>query len=465
MDMDVVSYLKKFLAEQPKQEAAVPGLGVFYVGEKDGFSCILFKEVTPTDKTFLNYIAFEDNITEENARAETEMWVHRILHGLKSEGNVYIDGVGSFSVLADKVEFVPEVNPPKSVEAEFGLEEPSVDSKLSVKESVRPDPQVSADVSGQDSFARDANSAQVPSVPRQVQDVSRPNIPARQEKRPDRRPGQNERAAVRNTFRPNPNENRQRPAVSRPAAPNKGIVLENRRGNGNGGQANNRAVSRKSPQSGGRNIFTQWWFLLCCLAVVLLIVLFAIRPVRESLFGTGKTAEMEMFLPANDSLIEENVDLMLAGEADGMESLSEEKIVSENEQIAKEVISGQVQREKAEVKAKAVQSKTQSRPAARPASKPAAKPASQSVPKAFASEDPVKGKFYIIVGSFVNKTYAQNKFNELKKEGQNPSALYVAAKDIYYISVKTCATRAEAIDAKAYFRDQKRMECWIYEAK
>ena len=84
MDMDVVSYLKKFLAEQPKQEAAVPGLGVFYVGEKDGFSCILFKEVTPTDKTFLNYIAFEDNITEENARAETEMWVHRILHGLKS---------------------------------------------------------------------------------------------------------------------------------------------------------------------------------------------------------------------------------------------------------------------------------------------------------------------------------------------------------------------------------------------
>ena len=204
--MDVVSYLKKFLAEQPKQEAAVPGLGVFYVGEKDGFSCILFKEVTPTDKTFLNYIAFEDNITEENARAETEMWVHRILHGLKSEGNVYIDGVGSFSVLADKVEFVPEVNPPKSVEAEFGLEEPSVDSKLSVKESVRPDPQVSADVSGQDSFARDANSAQVPSVPRQVQDVSRPNIPARQEKRPDRRPGQNERAAVKNTFRPNPNE-------------------------------------------------------------------------------------------------------------------------------------------------------------------------------------------------------------------------------------------------------------------
>ena len=67
-----MNHLKKFLAEQPKQAAAVPGLGVFYVGEKDGSSCVLFKEVSPTDRTFLNYIAFEDNISEEDARAEME---------------------------------------------------------------------------------------------------------------------------------------------------------------------------------------------------------------------------------------------------------------------------------------------------------------------------------------------------------------------------------------------------------
>ena len=459
--------MKKFLAEQPQKEAAVPGLGVFYAGEKDGASCILFKEVSPTDKTFLNYIAFEDNISEESARAEMEEWVHKILHALKSSGNVYMDGVGGFSILADRVEFVPAIGGARPVEAEFGLEDPMIDIKLSAKDKVSAEPQAVPEVSSPvvEQDTRPAQPQPQPvSRPDQETRFRAPRTECRQER--DSRSNQNDRRHNKNTFRSNPNDNRQRPANPRPAMPNKEMVLENRRG-GNGGQGNQRGISRKGSQSEGKNMFTQWWFLLCCLVAVLLIVLFAIRPVRESLFGSAHPTEMESLLPVNDSLIEENVDMMLAEEVD-MAALAEESVAAENEQIANEVIAGQVQREKAEAKAKQVQSKPQARPAAKPAVKPAAKPAAKPQSQqagAFAPQAPVKGKFYIIVGSFANKTYAQNKYNDLKKQGQAPSALYVADKDIYYISVKTCATRSEAIDSKAYFRDQKKMDCWIFEAK
>ena len=465
--MSVADHLKKFLAEQPQKEAAVPGLGVFYAGEKDGASCILFKEVSPTDKTFLNYIAFEDNISEESARAEMEEWVHKILHALKSSGNVYMDGVGGFSILADRVEFVPAIGGARPVEAEFGLEDPMIDIKLSAKDKVSAEPQAVPEVSSPvvEQDTRPAQPQPQPvSRPDQETRFRAPRTECRQER--DSRSNQNDRRHNKNTFRSNPNDNRQRPANPRPAMPNKEMVLENRRG-GNGGQGNQRGISRKGSQSEGKNMFTQWWFLLCCLVAVLLIVLFAIRPVRESLFGSTHPTEMESLLPVDDSLIEENVDMMLAEEVD-MAALAEESVAAENEQIANEVIAGQVQREKAEAKAKQAQSKPQARPAAKPAVKPAAKPAAKPQSQqagAFAPQAPVKGKFYIIVGSFANKTYAQNKYNDLKKQGQAPSALYVADKDIYYISVKTCATRSEAIDSKAYFRDQKKMDCWIFEAK
>ena len=167
--MSVADHLKKFLAEQPQKEAAVPGLGVFYAGEKDGASCILFKEVSPTDKTFLNYIAFEDNISEESARAEMEEWVHKILHALKSSGNVYMDGVGGFSILADRVEFVPAIGGARPVEAEFGLEDPMIDIKLSAKDKVSAEPQAVPEVSSP-VVEQDTRPAQP-----QPQPVSRPD--------------------------------------------------------------------------------------------------------------------------------------------------------------------------------------------------------------------------------------------------------------------------------------------------
>ncbi len=466
--MGVVNHLKKFLAEQPKQAAAVPGLGVFYVGEKDGSSCVLFKEVSPTDRTFLNYIAFEDNISEEDARAEMEKWVRQILQDLKASGNVYIDGVGSFSILSDRVEFVPEVAAAKPVKPEFGLEEdgmevPAPERPLSAPSEQPAEPRVQEAPGNKASVSPVPNPAQPQPVQSRVQE-KRPN-PVRLDNHPNRnvRQPQNDRKPGKDTFRPGQNDNRQRPAGMRPALPNKELVLENRRG-GNAGQGGGRGPARKSPQVGGKNIFTQWWFLLCCLVVVLLIVLLAVRPVRESVFGAGRTSEMESVLPDNGTGIEEQVDMMLASESSGDEAvLADADVASENEQIAEEVIAGQVQRERAGKEARSVQSEPKPKP--RPTAEPAAEKAVQPVSQAFAPQAPVSGKYYIIVGSFVNKANARNTFNDLKKKGQSPVVLYVAAKEIYYISVKACSTRAEAVDAKAYFRDQKKVDCWIYEAK
>ena len=442
MAMGVVNHLKRFLAEQPGKEAAVPGLGVFYSGEKDGSSCILFKEVSPTDRSFLNYIAFEDNISEESARAETERWVRQILQELKSSGTVYMEGVGSFSILADRVEFVPVLNTSKPKEVEFGLEEPangglSQDSGNGSAES-RPAPEV----------GKPANLSQQGSSSNQMRSVQRPV--------------QGNQRSGKNAFRPAQGDNRQR--SMRPAAPNK-IVLENRRGgnNGNGGQGNNRRTVQKGPQPGGKNIFTQWWFLLCCLVVVLLIVILAIRPVRESLFGAGQVTEMESFVPASDSLMDGNAAIMPEeSDAAAMDWVGKERQEEENEQIANAVISGQVQREKAESEAKAAQTRSKGVSPAQSTAKPAVQAASSA---SFEAQAPRLGKFYIIVGSFANKTYARNKYDKLKSEGYVPLALYMETKNMYYISVKTCATRSEAIQAKAYFQGQKKMDCWIFEAK
>ena len=463
MAMGVVNHLKRFLAEQPGKEAAVPGLGVFYSGEKDGSSCILFKEVSPTDRSFLNYIAFEDNISEESARAETERWVRQILQELKSSGTVYMEGVGSFSILADRVEFVPVLNTSKPKEVEFGLEEPAngvlPQDSGNVSAESRPAPEV----------GKPANLSQQGSSSNQMRPVQRPvqgNKPnaVSFENRSDRgmRAVQNDQRSGKNAFRPAQGDNRQR--SMRPAAPNK-IVLENRRGgnNGNGGQGNNRRTVQKGPQPGGKNIFTQWWFLLCCLVVVLLIVILAIRPVRESLFGAGQLTEMESFVPASDSLMDGNAAIMPEeSDAAAMDWVGKERQEEENEQIANAVISGQVQREKAESEAKAAQTRSKGVSPAQSTAKPAVQAASSA---SFEAQAPRLGKFYIIVGSFANKTYARNKYDKLKSEGYVPLALYMETKNMYYISVKTCATRSEAIQAKAYFQGQKKMDCWIFEAK
>ena len=486
--MDIVEHLKKFLAGQGGQDAAVPGLGVFYEGEKNGSVCILFKEVSPTDKSFLNFVAFEENVGVEEARSEMEKWVRGILQELKSKGSVYIPGVGSFVITGERVDYVPM--PREKNEAEdFGL-----DGGLAplVSEEQKPEPVVpEPDELPVASAASNEASGVVPASNRPPMRPEKGNNPA---ERPDNkgsrniRPGGgsirpaegstrlsdnnarfgNNKFQGKNTPRPIPNpanNNRNRP-VPGPANPGKGIVLDNAR-------QGMKKPGRKVSQPARKNIFTQWWFLLACFIVVLLIVLFAIRPVRESLMGTPRATEMESLRPT-DSVIAENVDWMLeeAAVPESGEGMTEAERIqaAENERITQEVIAGEVQRQEAKAASKAA-----SRPAAKPAeskkpskaktqdpakqvSKPATKPAAQ----VFSAQKPLAGKFYIVVGSFSSENNARNLFSKLQSQGFTPSVLYIQAKKLYYVSVKTCDNREGAIEARTYFRDQKKMDCWIF---
>lgn len=105
--MNMVDYLKAFL-EEKNSEAAIPGLGIFYLDIKNGKKgAILFKEVAPKSKAFVTYIAVKKNITEQEALQIVEVWVKEILKALKSTQVATLPGVGTFEVSSGKVVFLP----------------------------------------------------------------------------------------------------------------------------------------------------------------------------------------------------------------------------------------------------------------------------------------------------------------------------------------------------------------------
>jgi hypothetical protein len=118
--MDIVSNLKKFFAEQ-QDEAAIPGLGVFYKSE----SVIEFIEKTPRSNAFVNFLGYEENLTENEAVEVIERWVSTILSDLKTRKIAIIPELGSFEIKKDKVIFKPAANQNFSHTRpeEYGLEE------------------------------------------------------------------------------------------------------------------------------------------------------------------------------------------------------------------------------------------------------------------------------------------------------------------------------------------------------
>ena len=46
-------------------------------------------------------------------------------------------------------------------------------------------------------------------------------------------------------------------------------------------------------------------------------------------------------------------------------------------------------------------------------------------------------------------------------DGYEATILYVEAKNMYYVSVRTCADRNEALNERAAFRN-KNVDCWIF---
>ncbi|MDR1950825.1 MAG: SPOR domain-containing protein [Bacteroidales bacterium] len=114
MNTDIVYTLKKFFAEQ-QDEAAIPGLGVFYNSTSDengkplpeGQTVILFIEKTPRSNAFVNFLGYEENLTENAAIEILENWVAKILNDLKTRKLAIIPELGSFQIKGEKVFFTP----------------------------------------------------------------------------------------------------------------------------------------------------------------------------------------------------------------------------------------------------------------------------------------------------------------------------------------------------------------------
>lgn len=434
--MNVAEYLRKFLSEQPLQEAAIPGLGVFYNGQYEGKNHILFKEVPPVDKAFLNYFAFEENLGEEEAKEEIEKWVRKVLGDLKANGNVCIENVGVFDITSGKVIFTPTAETIAPQSRDFGLEAPA------------PAP-VSEPVSAP---APAPAPAPVP-VPE-----PKPFAPVGEERpRPQRRP------LNPPVKRPQPN--------AQPTSSGKELLLGDRK--------KNPAAPVVRKNGNGSPFYMQWWFILICVVVILAVVLTGIRPVREKLVSAfqPKTTEMKV-----EEKMEEAINALVEGLDMMMEDDEHERqVAEENAEIARQVKAGQEQKKQQEAQAKVQQQakeqpKAQPKEQPKPVSKPAAKPAQpaksqpakakQEVAKSAPAQKsdirkPVAGKYYLIVGGFAVENNARKKSREMHADGYEATILYVEAKNMYYVSVRTCADRNEALNERAAFRN-KNVDCWIF---
>lgn len=130
MNIDIVHYIKQFLLQDPTLEAAIPGLGVFYVSEalETDNTCrkktILFKEKAPRSKVFTNFMAFEENITEGAAIEVLEKWVVDILQKLKTTQTAEIPQIGTFKVVDNKAVFTPATDQGLEDDHWYGLDTP-----------------------------------------------------------------------------------------------------------------------------------------------------------------------------------------------------------------------------------------------------------------------------------------------------------------------------------------------------
>lgn len=449
--MNVAEYLRKFLSEQPTQEAAIPGLGVFYIGLQDGRNRILFKEVPPVDKAFLNYYTFEENLGEEEAKAEIEKWVRKILSDLKGNGNVWIENIGAFDITSGKVVFTPISDEALAQTEHFGLETPAPSAPVAPVPESAPVP------------THEPTPVPTPAPT----PVAEPKPVAPNAERP--RYG-NQRKPL------NPPVKRPQPSAQ-PTSSGKEILLGDRKKS-----APRPMAVRKNP------FYTQWWLLLICIVVVLAVLVFAIKPVREKVCGVFRphTAEMRLENEQEKALqaLADDLDLLLEDESLSeqpaeVQSEQSRQRAEENEEIARQVKAGQEQKKRQEAQVKnarqpqavakttekpaaKAQPKAEPKPVAKPAAKPASKPASKPAAKASSdAQKPVAGKFYIIVGSFSVEKNADNKCKEMCSNGYGAAKLYIEAKNLYYVSVKTCTNREEALKERAAFRD-KGVDCWIF---
>lgn len=431
--MNIVEYLRRFLNEQPLQEAAVLGLGVFYIGEQDGKNKILFKETMPTDKAFLNFFAFEENLSEEDAKAEMSKWVLKVTSELKANGSVRIDRVGVFEITSGQVVFTPAPDEQPVPDQNFGL---GVDS---------------------------ASAAPAPSFTPMPDSAPEPAPAPTPAPAPAPRPNNQRKPLSPPIKRPQPN--------AQPTSSGRGLILEDRKGD--------KKLYEPRPPKPAPKFYTQWWFFLICALVVLVLVFCTVQPLREKIMSSFKTGTTEMMM------VQEGEEAMAAlaeaidkeAEAPAVQPAAKpapSQMEKENEEVARQVKSGQENKKRQEAQAKKPEAPKAADKPAKPepkakkpeAPKAAAKPEPKGKKPAAAPQADVKkpqaGAYYIVVGSFTQKDNAKKKRKEMLDNGYiGTIILHMEARNQYYVSVKTCANRDEAVAERTAFR-ARNVDCWIF---
>lgn len=454
--MNVSAFLRRYLLENPSKEAVVPDFGVFYRGKKDGKDCILFKEVVSADRSFVNSMAFDENLSDSQVRDEIEKWVGSVLVELKGNGKSRIEGVGTFLIDGRTVQFSPEYFEVEPEGVNFGLEP----AMVGIKEGNPNRNMVNAERQdvGQErnrnrnTFKNTSNTRNQNVEGRSFQNVAQENTRGQEAHVP--RSGQNRSNGS--------------------AYPSSGNGVKNDKRRVRDTEKNSATSDRRQ-----NPFYASWWFITICVLVVLMLLALLITPVRISIFGSSQTKEIVMPSVSGsdtEALVEEGVDQMLADAQKDLESEEnwsedEKSIAEENAAVAAAVVAGQVDRAAAEAEAKAqVRQKTQttgSSSGKTSARKVVKEESSSNVIKSpdaggLKPQVPLVGKFYIIVGSFTSLDNARRMAEKMISKGYTPTVLYVKAKDMYYVSVRTCSSREQAVAQRTEVRERQKLDCWIF---
>lgn len=394
--IDIASYLIKYFSEHD-QEAAIPGLGVFYVDKniESNKAIILFKEVAPKSKTFLNFLAFELNYTEEDSLEALNKWSKSVLKELKTKSLVTIPMIGTFMVEDGKVNFLPssEQNLDNS---DFGLEKEEVEESATALKTEEVE----------ESGTTLDNDKVVPSVDKEI-------------------------------------ENTQTDETL--------LVVEKCDGE----------TVKEDNNNGGNKSIIKWLSILIVLLMAAIIVVLVVPSTRELILSSlsintepteivlGEHLENEdyidedFYLDEEDLQAEEDTDVLSTEEEDAMlaEQIKQHELARKKQE---KTLAKQVKAKKAEEK------------------KVVKKDVIEQSSSNYAV--PIKGKFYIVAGSFSNADNAERALKKFMKPGFEPEVLHNRAKDLYMVSLKTYSDREKAWEFRTYARENG-VDCWIFEQK
>lgn len=410
----MTDHLIDFFAEDITRKAAVPGLGVFYAEKNaNGRYRILFEEVAPKGKEFINHVAFRMNVTEAEAVAALDEWVKDILKSLKSVKVATLPGIGTFEVNEGRVQFLPSAE--QEISDRFGLEKKS---STPVAEPSRPA-------------------------------ANRPVSEAEDEVEAER--GADEDEDEEETPQNSEARKKRRNTIIWTCV---GVVIV-------GGIVALLWLIKPFELLGQADENKIDEIILG-------------NPVENGMMPEEEpapVAEMPQ-VPAPSMNVDDEIEAAIEAE-----EREKKEAKAAKEPVAKPVEKPAPAAKPAPAPAPKVEksvAKPAEKPAAKPAPKPEPKPAvekakpaptAKSEPLAKGVSRPVVGRFYIVVGSFSNLDNARTRYNELASTGAfDMRILFDAEKNIYKVSVKEFNDKNTAIQFKKGLLDNG-FDGWIYEHK